>query len=216
MSLVRSTLTAIQQAGAAVYAADADLKQATQTYAARVAAAMEANPFGLGNDVLFENWKITARLSQSMAVIEAELKKIYFLAEGLVGEDAPVVTALPTWVAPVDARATDVEVKSKVKASKAKKSTKSTRTRPQSQRKRATSAGAPLPGNAAKLLKHLETLLTTDDFRLFKPTVCARTVGIPLGSVTAAIKMLVARGYLVAGAAGSFKLNRIEVAEVVV
>ena len=76
MSLASSTLAAIQQAGAAVYAADADLKQAAQTYAARVATAMAANPFGLGNDALFENWKTLARLSQSMTAIEAELKKI--------------------------------------------------------------------------------------------------------------------------------------------
>ena len=41
MSLASPTLAAIQQAGAAVYAADAELKQATQTYAARVAAAMD-------------------------------------------------------------------------------------------------------------------------------------------------------------------------------
>ena len=78
MSLAGSTLAAIQQAGAAVYAADADLKQVVQTHAARVTAAMAANPFGLGNDALFENWKTLARLSQSMTAIEAELKKNLF------------------------------------------------------------------------------------------------------------------------------------------
>lgn len=208
MSLESTTLAAIQQAGAAVYAADADLKQATQTYAARVATAMNENPFGLGNDALFENWKLIARLSQSMAAIEAELKKIYFLAEDIAGEDSSVVSTLPALVAPMEVTPTDVVVKSTARTGAHRHRSKV--------RARATREASPLPGNAARLLQHLQTVLNTNDFRLIKPSAIARTVGIPLGSVSAAIKKLVASGQLIAGPAGGFKLKRFNKAEVLV
>ncbi|MFZ2219513.1 MAG: hypothetical protein WAV85_12665 [Rhodoferax sp.] len=210
MSLASSTLAAIQQAGAAVYAADADLKQVVQTYAARVTAAMAANPFGLGNDALFENWKTLARLSQSMTAIEAELKKVYFVAEDVVDPDGPAVTALPALAAPTASTATDVVVKSATRAG----------TRGRRAERRSVAAPEPerssLPGNAAKLLKYLETVLTTDHFQPIKPTVSARHVEMPLGSVSAAIKKLVTSGHLVAGPAGGFKLKRTDAVEVMV
>lgn len=208
MSLASSTLAAIQQAGAAVYAADADLKQVVQTYAARVTAAMAANPFGLGNDALFENWKTLARLSQSMTAIEAELKKIYFVAEDVVDPDGPAVTALPALAAPTASTATDVVVKSATRAG--------TRGRRAERRSVAAPERSSLPGNAAKLLKYLETVLTTDHFQPIKPTVSARHVEMPLGSVSAAIKKLLASGHLVAGPAGGFKLKRTDAVEVMV
>ena len=208
MSLASSTLAAIQQAGAAVYAADADLKQATQTYAARVATAMAANPFGLGNDALFENWKTLARLSQSMTAIEAELKKIYFLAEDVADPDVSAATALPALAAPTASTATDVVVKSTTRTS--------TRGRRPERRNVAPIEHPPLPGNAAKLLKYLETVLTTDSFQPIKSTTSARQVEMPLGSVSAAIKKLLASGHLVAGPAGGFKLKRTDAVEVMV
>lgn len=108
MSLESDILAAIQQAGAAAYLADVELKQATQAYAVRVATAMNANPFGLDNDALFENWKLMARLSQSMAAIEVELQKIYFLAEDMVSESAPATSSPPLLIVSVDVTPTDV------------------------------------------------------------------------------------------------------------
>jgi hypothetical protein len=213
MSLASSSLAAIQQAGAAVYAADADLKQATQSYAERVATAMDQNPFGLGNDALFENWKRVARLSQSMAAIEAELKKIYFLAEDLVGDGASLVSTLPALAAPQDETTTDVEVKSTTRSGVRRRLSDR---RVSATRVNALPGNTKLPGNAARLLQHLETLLNTEEFRLIKQTASAQVVGMPLGSVSAAIKNLLASGHLIAGSAGGFKLKRFDAAEVLV
>jgi hypothetical protein len=80
----------------------------------------------------------------------------------------------------------------------------------------AAPVGAKLPGNAAKLLQHLETMLNSDEYQLIKQTASARAIGIPLGSVSAAIKNLLASGHLIAGAAGGFKLKRFDAAEVLV
>ena len=63
MALPAQTLASIQAAGAAIYAADAALKEAVQSYAEQVKMAMTENPFDMGNDSLFDDWKTVARLS---------------------------------------------------------------------------------------------------------------------------------------------------------
>ena len=95
MSLSSSTLVAIQKAGAAVFVADEKLKQAAKNYADRVNAAMASNPDSLGNDALIESWKTVARLSQTLAGIEAEIKKVFELAAALASDDQPSVVAVP-------------------------------------------------------------------------------------------------------------------------
>ena len=132
MSLSSATLSAIQQAGSAAYAADTELKNAVKDYAARVNAAMSANPYGLGNDALFENWKVVARLSQTMSGIEEELKKVYRVASELIADDQPSVRELPALAAPKkpsagqalgrqqDLTTTDVVVKRKKKTATSK------------------------------------------------------------------------------------------------
>ena len=95
MSLSSSTLVAIQKAGAAVFVADEKLKQAAKNYADRFNAAMASNPDSLGNDTLIEGWKTVARLSQTMAGIEAEIKKVFVLAAALTSDDQPSVVIAP-------------------------------------------------------------------------------------------------------------------------
>lgn len=202
MSLSSTALSAIQHAGAAVFAADAELKNASKEYAERVNAAMVSNPFGLGNDALFENWKLVARLAQTMAGIEQELKKVYQLAVDLTADDAPATGAVAALAAPArapEARAagsndltpTDVRVKRRSKAAKPV---------------HAPAAGATLSSNPAKLLQHLQQVLSADTFTTISQTSSAQATGIPLGSMTAAIKKLVELGRIVAGPAGRFKL----------
>ena len=97
MSLSSTTLAVIQKAGAAAFAADVKLKNAVKDYAERVNAAMLNNPDGLGNDVLFANWKIVSRLSQTLTNIEEEIRELFLVASDL-GTDKQV--AVKT-VAPV-------------------------------------------------------------------------------------------------------------------
>lgn len=219
MSLSSATLSAIQQAGSAAYAADTELKNAVKDYAARVNAAMSANPYGLGNDALFENWKVVARLSQTISGIEEELKKVYRVASELIADDQPSVRELPALAAPKrpsagqalgrqqDLTTTDVVVKQKKKtaASKTRKLKTKANSRPAKPTGTATSP-MELAGNAAKLLQHLKTLLDADKFTVINQTAVGQATGIPLGSMTAAIKKLTASGAVMAGPTGSFKL----------
>ena len=100
MSLSNTTLMAIQQAGAAVFIADAALKNAVRDYGERVKAAMTDNPYNQGNDAMFENWKVVSRLSQTMAGIEEELKQAYEVAADLNSNDQPLLMQVSGLAAP--------------------------------------------------------------------------------------------------------------------
>ena len=195
MSLSIATLSAIQKAGAAVFEADAELKTAVGEYALRVNAAIASNPYNLGNDTLFENWKVIARLSQTVAGIEEELKKVYHLAAELIADDQPLlvqVSKLGASVAPAEPAATSsVDMApSDAVIKKHKKTSKPT-------------------GNAAKLLTHFERLLKSNKLTVINQTAVGREAGIPLGSMTASIKQLIEMGRIIAGPAGSYKLVKV-------
>lgn len=220
MSLSSATLSAIQQAGAAVFSADLELKNAVKEYAQRVNAAMLSNPYHLGNDTLFENWKVVARLSQTMAGIEEEIKKVYQVAAELIADDQPLVVQVASLAAPIrandvsvvsqnDMTPTDVLVKSKKKKLKPG-ATRSTRV-PKSSTSPVKPVGVrksaqQLSGNPAKLLQYLEKVLNSKKFTVVSQTAVGQETGIPLGSMTAATKKLLESARIIAGPSGSFRL----------
>lgn len=259
MSLSSSTLSAIQKTGAAAFTADEKLKSAVKEYAERVHAAMATNPYNLGNDALIEDWKTVARLSKTMAGIEAEIKKIFQVATDLTGEDQPSVMRTSALAAPTraakkvanspkavtttaatapakeakqkskpvtpesaaptrstepsvagqsDLAPTDVVIKSKKKAPTPKTSA----TKPVKVAKvaRVSTSSQELAANPAKLMTYLATLLNSNEFTELSQTTAANETGIPLGSMTAAIKKLLDTGRIVAGPTGSFKLADVQ------
>lgn len=125
MTLSISTLSAIQKAGSAAFAADAKLRTALKEYGERVNAAMANNPYSQGNDALFSNWKVVARLSQTLAGIEEELKKVYSAAAELGADEQPGMQAVPVVAAPTRSAskvvATPVAVKPAAASRKMKK-----------------------------------------------------------------------------------------------
>lgn len=216
MSLTQSTLAAIQKAGSAAFVADTKLKHAVKEYAGRVNKSMLENPFHLGNDTLFQNWKIVARLSQTLSLIEEELRKAYQSASGLIDDDqsnlmqvpalaAPTLAAGGRAIAQADMAPTDVVAKPK----------RNIRSRRTSARKAGQSktrvAGVPgerlgLKGNPAKLMEYLERELSVSEFTSIHQTSVANKIGIPIGSIGAALKKLVELGRVVADQEGKVKL----------
>lgn len=176
MSLSSSTLIAIQKAGAAVFTADEMLKLAAKNLADRVNASMTTNPDNLDNDALIESWKTVARLSQAMAGIETEIKRVFQSASELTSvvqqnvAAAPKRTAKAEVVAPsgkakaskkatgttaatpipaaIDLAPTDVVIKSKKKAAKPQASVAAT---PKTAKAKKTSPTAPVPAASAKV-----------------------------------------------------------------
>ena len=116
MSLSSTTLIAIQKAGAAVFTADEMLKLAAKNLADRVNASMTTNPDNLDNDALIESWKTVARLSQAMAGIEAEIKRVFQSASELTSVAPLSVAAAPKRTAKAEVVAPSGKVKTSKKA----------------------------------------------------------------------------------------------------
>ncbi len=203
MPLPSQTLAALQLAGATIYQADLELKDAVQTYANQVRTAMTANPFEMRNDGLFEEWKAVARMSQAVAQIEVEFKKIYEMASGLSGGAGLQNPKMPTLAAPQSASAVDLKLVKDIEASDAvvKKSRLA-----KAKKSSGDAAPKPLTGNTAKLFAHLVEIMTPNAFVKIDRNAVIIEAGIPRGSVGAAIAKLLETGHLVANASGAHKL----------
>lgn len=204
MPLPSQTLVALQLAGTSIYQADLELKEAVQAYGNQVRTAMAANPFEMGNDSLFEEWKAVARMSQAVAQIETEFKKIYEMASGLACGAALPTSKVATLVAPSSAGPADLKLVKDIQASDA------VIKGPRLAKAKKTPGGAvlkPLTGNTAKLHEHLLNVLSANDFVRINRTTVALEVGIPKGSIGASIAKLMESGHLTANASGALKLS---------
>jgi hypothetical protein len=226
MSLTKEMLAAIQKAGSAVFDADAQLKLAVKAYGERVHTAVGSNPYHLGNDILFDNWKMVARLAQTLSGMEEELRKVYQVASEISDDEPSSVNATPALSAPQAAAeptvapkvveqpnlaATDVKIKKKKGLPAAKhvaaKPVPSPKAAP-AKSKPAPAQASALPKNAANLLKHLGSALNHMDFSDINQTAISKASAIPLGSMTAALKRLMTDGYVVVGPNGQYKLAK--------
>lgn len=202
MPISPKTLSCIQQAGAAVFNADAELKSVVKDYAQQVQQAMLQNPFDIGNDGLFEEWKTVARLSLALEQIETEFRKIYSTAERLNTTEAMGVSKSPALAAPaayatssipllVPVDATDVVIKKPRKSKATANKTKEQR---------------PAKGNSAKLLARLMEILNPVSFTSVNRAEVGRTAGLAVGSIGASITQLIKSGYLMEDASRGLKL----------
>lgn len=204
MPMPPSTLAAIQSAGAAIYAADVAMKASVQDHAEQVKVAMLQNPFDMGNDGLFEDWKTLARLSQAILQIEAEFKKIYNAACDVSVGSRSGVAVMPTLAANRASAPGDLEVVKEIQATDAVIKSVAGKAR-----RVVASKGTPRPlkGNAHTLMAYLEKILSTTQFARVNRMAVAEETGLAKGSIGAAFAKLVQTGYLVEGPSGTFKLS---------
>ena len=207
MALPAQTLATIQAAGAAIYAADAALKQAVQSYADQVKLAMTDNPFDMANDSLFDDWKTVARLSRAVGQVEAEFQKIYSAASDLSAGSISAVLTMPSLAAPQvkgngdlamvqDIDATDAVIKKLPKKIKPTAKVKPVATHPTS-----------LSGNSAKVLARLLEVLNPNDFVKINRAAVGAEIGLPKGSIGSSISKLIDTGHLIEGGSGKLKLG---------
>jgi hypothetical protein len=206
MSLNKELLATIQKAGAAVFDADAQLKLAVKSYGERVHAAVGSNPFHLGNDTLFENWKMVARLSRTVAAMEEDLRQVYQMVGDLSDVEPSLPDMMPALSAPSPVAPATTDVPLVAQSSLAATDVKIKRKRRIAAAKLGPVLATPAPKNAARLLKHLRYVLKTKDFATVNQTAVAKATGIPMGSMTAALKRLVAAGHVQTNHSGMFKL----------
>ena len=210
MSVTKSTLSAIQQAGQAINEARQSLAEATKDHAQQVMAAVASQPFSVENDKLYVRWKTIARLAQEVHSIEEQFKTIYQTASGLGGARMPVLTALPhhpshttashqsTFVVDTLA-AEDVHVKSS-STPKAPRRTKARKA------KRTASPARSLSGNDTKVLNYLSATLNRKSWISVTQGSMADGAGIPRGSIGVALLRLIQAGQVIEGQKGKYKL----------
>ncbi len=205
MTLLPTTLSAIQRAGQAVYEAHAALNQATDAHAARVGEALAANAFAQENDALFSNWKTVARLAQEFDQVEAQLRALYATASALNRDSAITVAAVAQLPAPQAAakpaakraikQVTKQAIKKAAKAA-AKPATEAAAQPAAEPAMQGTRVAAPsgadsgLKGNNAKVMAYLEAVLNKDSFTLLPQARIADAAGIPKGSINLSMRQL--------------------------
>jgi hypothetical protein len=207
MALPAQTLAAIQAAGAAVYVADAALKEAVQSYAEQVKLAMVENPFDMGNDSLFDDWKTVARLSRAVGQVEAEFQKIYNAATDLSAGAIPAVLTMPSLSAPQGKVSSDLAMVQEIEATDAVIKKLPKKIKAAAQAKLAAQQSTSLNGNAAKVLARLLDMLNPSTFVKINRAAVGEEIGLPKGSIGASIAKLLDTGHLIEGGVGEYKLG---------
>jgi hypothetical protein len=207
MALPAQTLATIQTAGAAIYAADAALKEAVQSYAEQVKLAMAENPFDMGNDSLFDDWKTVARLSRAVGQVEAEFQKIYVAATDLSAGAIPAVLSMPSLTAPLATTTNDLSMVQEIEATDAVIKKAPTKIKAAGRKMPTARQPTSLSGNSARVLARLLGLLNPDHFVKINRAAVGAEIGLPKGSIGASITKLLDTGHLIEGGIGEYKLG---------
>lgn len=198
-------ITSLQSAGASVFQADAELKAAVKEHSAQVQASVMANPFDVGNDAMFEEWKAVARMSQAISQIEKDLRTLYSAMTdgGLVThiETTRIASSSTAIGQPIallqEVTATDVVAK-RPSRNIAGKLPLHARGNPE----------PALTGNALKVFSYLSKTLDATSYQKQNIAAVARAAGVPNGSMDITLKKLVRDGFLVEGDKGHYKLPK--------
>jgi len=105
-----------------------------------------------------------------------------------------------------DLSPTDVLAKTKKRQSKLSVKPKKKTAGPKLKVKKAKTQDLAFSGNTAKLLSYFERTLTPNTSSAISQTAAAKETGIPLGSMTASVKKLIAAGRLIMSPDGGFRL----------
>jgi hypothetical protein len=213
--LNRTTLSLLQRAGEALYAAQRAVAQEVQSQAEGVVHAVASTPFSPDADRAYAQLRTVARLSQELQAMDEQLRALYGSAAAMQAPETQVLAALAlnapaarkaragadssapraAHVAQGNALAQDAEVKHPRAAPG-----------PAGRARRLSSAPR-LSGNDSKVLGYLQRTLKSEGWTEMTHAAMARGAGIPLGSIGVAVKRLLKAGVLVEGARGHYRLG---------
>jgi hypothetical protein len=224
MSLSKTTLSAIQQAGQALHKATVVVAGAVRAQAEHMVATVASQPFQAEGEQAFTNFKMLARLSQDLLSLEEQLKALYATASELSSPEMDVVAALPH--APTRSRTTaaadDVAEDVVVKPASTRRTKPAAKqvVKPAEKAADKTASKAPAKSSAGKLAK--STTLTVNDNKVLqyfksvlKPgqasaltgAAIAKGAGLPLGSVGISVKKVLASGAVKKSGRGTYLLG---------
>ena len=217
MSLSKTTLSAIQQAGQALHKATVVVSSAVRAQAEHMVATVASQPFQAEGEQAFANFKMLARLSQDLLSLEEQLKALYATASELASPEMDVVAALPhsatrsrASASAADDVAEDVVVKP-VSTRRAKSVTKTVSkpvTKNASKRVPSKAAKAiTLTVNDNKVLEYMKSMLKPDQAIALTGAAIGKGAGLPLGSVGISVKKVLASGAVKKSGRGTYLLG---------
>jgi hypothetical protein len=228
MSITPTTLSAIQQAGAAIDKARELLAHSVTEHAQRVMGAIKHDPTHRDNEQALEDWKALTQLAREVETAEQQFRTIYFAAERMVMQEVQVLPALTNQASrhkPEPAMDTpqiqDVIAKpaiKKVTKAKAKKKVASVSAAPNAPLQAAATAkvviaeavtatpALKLSKNDQKVLGHLQTVLSNKSVTRLTLQSIALGAGIPNGSSAAAMSRLIKGKKVEVDAQGQYRL----------
>jgi hypothetical protein len=217
MSLSKTTLSAIQQAGQGLHKATVVVSAAVREQAEHMVAIVADQPYQAEGEQAFANFKMLARLSQDLLSLEEQLRALYATASELASPEMDVVVALPRGASRTHAAAAEpkdlaedaiVKPASTRRVKKKAPATAQAKSQAAPKGKKAAKPQKPvtLTSNDSKLLAHLKTVLTTDSWTKLTGAVVAAGAGMPLGSVGISLKKVVLAGAVKKTGRGSYQL----------
>jgi hypothetical protein len=189
MSLSKTALSSIQQAGQSLHSATVVVAATVREQAEHMVNTVASQPFQAEGELAFSNFKTLARLSQDLQTLEEQLRALYVTASELTRPEIDVVPALRKSRGRAadasNALAEDAVIKpaktAKAGKTKAKKAAKSNKP-------------VTLTANDNKVLDYLKTVLKADDWSLLTGASVAKGAELPLGSVGISLKKVVLVG----------------------
>ena len=223
MSLSKTTLSAIQQAGQGLHKATLVVSAAVREQAEHMVTTVATLPYQAEGEQAFANFKMLARLSQDLQSLEEQLRALYATASELASPEMDVVS-LPR--ASARARAVSMQQNNQaedaiVKPASARRVKAGAKAKPQTMPKAAKTAKprgskvakAPkaakpltLTSNDSRVLDYLKTVLKTDSWTTLTGAAVAQGAAMPLGSVGISLKKVVLAGAVLKSGKGSYQL----------
>lgn len=192
MSLSKTALSSIQQAGQSLHSATVVVAATVREQAEHMVNTVASQPFQAEGELAFSNFKTLARLSQDLQALEEQLRALYITASELTRPEIDVVPALRKprgrASAVANALAEDAVIKP-AKTAKAGKAAKGRKAKAAKSNKPVT-----LTANDNKVLDYLKTVLKTEEWSLLTGASVAKGADLPLGSVGISLKKVVQFG----------------------
>lgn len=201
MSLSKSTLSAIQNAGLGLHKATVVVSAAVREQAEHMVATVASQPFQAEGEQAFANFKMLARLSQDLLGIEEQLRQLYNTAAELASPEMDVVATLPRPSAGAlgNSKAEDAVIKPAA-ARRSKPSPK--KAAPSSKAAKSVT----LTANDVKVLDFMKTVIKVGDWTTLTGAAVSKGADMPLGSVGISMKKVVASGAVKKKGRGSYQL----------
>lgn len=194
MLITRKTVALIQKAGQAIDGASTDISETVRAQGRNMLTRVAQSPFGADSEQALEHFRQITRLGQELLTVEQQLRTIYATATALSvnGADGPAPAQ------PVSATAATAPAGPAPDAAASKRLVAAAAER--------SDGAQTLSANDGKLLAYLKTVLKKGRWtRLHGPAVCTGS-GLPVGSVGASMRRLLATGAVKKGARAMYRL----------